>query len=616
MSLSRRILNEEIVEDSEPEREAARAKSVVNSILEISDDSLVEEKENSVIDISDSSLELQPTRNRNYVDLGNYDSELDNTLPELRLRSLAKYAHVESRPAGPSVSRIASSVAVQSTLNVNSATSKPRLSKKPAAKPATKPAATNLIQTLTDEFPGDLLSRLLICVCCDSAWTARKSIPQKLNHIKSCAKKRGIKDVTLVELVRKGIENSPALPLKGKSKAPAAQDSAPTTFFAEVVHDAAPKKRGRRQEVASTIKGVEETRDAIMQKARKVVARGDSHVRAVREFNVQRGASDSDPLDLPFSTPRFGKSSLAGQFRAPSMFHDNGEISELSSAVSDPLLPASSPLYDSQRLSSPPATSPPSDDPRVLLDIDAHNLTTPSKGEAVCLFTALNAKQTDNSQITLKFNSRSPRSRVIYISSSPSEASRTSEAANSPPLTPSPRKAPSSTFFSRQSPSPEEAIYLSELEMGEYADNAYLHYNPDGNLIDKQFSYPVHPKLFSAHPIPRKSKSRPRSRSGSRSPSTNKTLRKKNKAAIGGKPKKAAILDENWAIELKNKIIQDTALHLRILRFEPIPLDTFLSLVKKDAGEPSAKEKIHLKEFLDKQAIHFYDSDNVGRRKR
>lgn len=50
------------------------------------------------------------------------------------------------------------------------------------------------------------LSKLNKCYVCDLAWTSRKIIPMKLTHIRSCAKKRGWSEETIVHVFKKELD--------------------------------------------------------------------------------------------------------------------------------------------------------------------------------------------------------------------------------------------------------------------------------------------------------------------------------------------------------------------------------------------------------------------------
>ncbi|KAJ3921537.1 hypothetical protein F5877DRAFT_35823 [Lentinula edodes] len=398
-----------------------------------------------------------------------------------------------------------------------------------------KITAQTLVQRLSDEFNADSISRLLMCVCCNLKWTTRKSVSQKLTHFKTCAKKHGVQDDTLVDLIRKGIMVSPAVQPKGKGTSIVVDDASPKTFFDEVMHDAAPKKRTRRQEVKSTVKDIAEMRNAILLKARAIVAKGDSDVRALREHGTGEH-SDSD-LSINFvlsSTPRFAKSSLASRsgLQARYMFYNDGGTHE-----------------------SPPSSP--------------------------------NTSFSPPNQATLKI-------------------SKTFGTPNSPPLAPSPQKVISLT--SSASPptySPfKDRYYTSDEDMRQYMDDAYLHYDPEDNTHSlSTTNQPLRrtPSQLSPAPLSPKSKSRSRS-----------TTALRKKPAI----KEKIVIDAAWAEDIRNKIMKDTTLHLRILRLEPIHFDVFLSKIEGQDQQPSAKLKHHLREFLDKQAINFYGAEPVGRQRR
>ncbi|KAJ3854217.1 hypothetical protein EV368DRAFT_63437 [Lentinula lateritia] len=613
---------EEVVEDSEPEREAARLEQLQtskamgshfekssdsytkatsqsfelsNSVIEISgasshfssrlklirkhaDDSLVESSslvlnkrnmsdlpqskslrkvENSIIDISEllqsagtipKPFVLKTAASAPlFVDLGDYNSELDNTLPELRL---ARYAHTSARnKPKPNPSHSARAMSTSSGI------SRSVISKKVTAQ--------TLVQRLSDEFNADSISRLLI-------------VSQKLTHFKTCAKKHGVQDDTLVELIRKGIINSPTVQPKGKGTSVVGDDTSPKTFFDEVMHDAAPKKRSRRQEVKSTVKDIEEMRNAILLKARAIVAKGNSDVRALREHRI--GEHSDSELSTNFvrsSTPRFTKSSLASRsgLQARFMFHSDGGIHESPPSLPNPPLSPFSPPIQQLPPSPPISSSGMGEVLQPLMDIDVHNLHTLS-------------------------NSKYPATLKIL---------KTFGTPNSPLLTPSPQKVISLT--SSASPPTyshsKDRYYTSDEDMRQYMDDAYLHYDPEDNTHSPSTTkQPLRrtPSQLSPAPLSPKSKSRSRSTTA---------LRKKKPAV-----KEKTVIDEAWAEDIRNKIMKDTTLHLRILRFEPIHFDVFLSKIERQDQQPSAKLKHHLREFLDKEAINFYGAEPVGRQRR
>lgn len=98
----------------------------------------------------------------------------------------------------------------------------------------------------------------------------------------------------------------------------------------------------------------------------------------------------------------------------------------------------------------------------------------------------------------------------------------------------------------------------------------------------------------------------------------------KAKAKKAPKTKAVTLTEDEIHSRLKAHILADTDLHLRILRYEPIPFELFLGLVTGDNSPTGGAEKegsseslvkvtgalrLQVRAFLDKQAIQFYDHD-------
>lgn len=73
------------------------------------------------------------------------------------------------------------------------------------------------------------------------------------------------------------------------------------------------------------------------------------------------------------------------------------------------------------------------------------------------------------------------------------------------------------------------------------------------------------------------------------------------------------ISDEELNNKMRDSIIENRALHLRVLRFEPIDFDTFFQIAET-FNIPTRGLKIRVRNFLDSQAIHFYGYDPSGAR--
>jgi len=96
-----------------------------------------------------------------------------------------------------------------------------------------------------------------------------------------------------------------------------------------------------------------------------------------------------------------------------------------------------------------------------------------------------------------------------------------------------------------------------------------------------------------------------KTKASEKTPSPTKRVRAKKTPT-----KKAKIVihfDEKWESHMMEHILQDTNLHMRILRYEPIDFNVFLGLAQLYAPV-NGRLKLHLRKYLDKKAIHFYEA--------
>jgi len=168
-------------------------------------------------------------------------------------------------------------------------------------------------------------------------------------------------------------------------------------------------------------------------------------------------------------------------------------------------------------------------------------------------------------------------------------------------------------------------------EFGWDDDDACLHFNPSDDdvvLVGESNTPPISsvPSLTTNKTIAVKS---PRPTSSKTSPTKTKGVHEvvpspRKRAGRTETPKtpskkKIQVVDESdevWERKMMEKIIRDTDLHLRILRYEPIHFDVFLQLAVEGSSS-SGKLKLRLRSFLDKQAIHFYGAvPSTGRGRR
>ncbi|THV08398.1 hypothetical protein K435DRAFT_832890 [Dendrothele bispora CBS 962.96] len=597
-----RSYSDEVVDDSEPEREAqrraeaalktlpkhvSRAASVQRTIevIDISDDDetspaeSVDTRFRSIIEISDDSISpqatpatfaLKPSGSTSAVSIGSTPTNggIRPSIPVVNKRhkdvddssrlfflpipkprddtgsedyptlSLGRFAFTNAR-AGPSTLGLPKLDIVKPSVlrTVAKADAPPKKDSRVGGRRAVL------------DIPDDELSRLLKCVCCDSQWTTRKGTKQKLSHIQSCAKKHRLRDDTVLALIRKELKATLA---NDKGKGPA--ETPVETFFEEVMHDAAPKKRVRRQgEVAATVRNLSDTRDDILAKAKSVVTQNDYELRALRE---QCGRNDVVQYG-DSSTPGFGQSKLAGRhgIKAISLFNFHS-YSDVDTEDEENLL----------------------DSPTALRDTDAANI------------------QSNVNPSILPHDIADPLSSSSSVTSP--ELSGTGQAGIDRSETESLRFTSNNDFY----------------------DDAYLHYDPTFDVQTPHDS----PHPSDSDPLPDDDMFHPVTLLHSTTKSLEQVLPITNtipkcKTPRKGKkklqPESNAKSNEDWEQEIKDKILQDTDLHHRILRFEPIHFDVFLKLAIEESN-PSGAYKNRLRTFLDKQSINFYGSEPTSRRRR
>ncbi|KAF9268118.1 hypothetical protein L218DRAFT_1073469 [Marasmius fiardii PR-910] len=606
-------VEEDIIEDSEPEREATRrapkpksayqspsestsrftkhtstqkrdnARMAPMSIIEISDDSLTVPQSQkpqgeqcrghesiSIIDITSSSISsplsiLKPVKTTNkptdlhsssvnQKDAEEDDLLSDDELPSLGLARFSFNFHSRSkqvsRPFSTSVSVTNSIPSIPNPTNDSKSISKRKASRNGPR--------------FSDDFSDEELARLLRCVACDIRWTVRKTASQKVAHIQSCSKKKGFTEDTVRQLIRKELVVTPLNPSdKGKRKASPDSEAQPKTILAEIVQDAAPKKRTKRQDVVMTIKSLGETRAAILDKAQTVFAQSSSTFRALHSSEYISHTEGSSGIPPP-STPEFGSSHLARTTGSKQpMFHSFTTPENHHNLV----FPILSPILD------PTSTAP----PHVLATSDVSNkatvITTPKK-----------------STLTV--------TPLVYLSSSSSGTT-----PNSPKL---PRDYQSSRSFS--------PVHAEEPEVDcPQQDDVYLHYLPPpvsasskpallwGDQDGLSVSCDTPATTVAPNILDLRSKS-----------NTSPSKRKRKPTSRRGVEYQ---FDDDWEQQIRDNILADNELHMRILRYEPIPFQTFLEHSPINDVKSNGKLKAALKQFLDKQAIHFYDEETMGRRR-
>ncbi|KAG8837237.1 hypothetical protein FRB91_009693 [Serendipita sp. 411] len=194
--------------------------------------------------------------------------------------------------------------------------------RKPPFSSEVRPIATSLpstsssnkrvrsIHTGNYSFTDAELVPLLRCVCCDLAWTTRKTVPAKLTHIRSCQKKLGLDDDTIKWRIQRELDRVAASEEqpgknKGKRKATPAPEAGPTSLLEEIAQNVRPKQRRKMKDVVSTVIGIEHQHEFFSERAKsKFLLDSDQ-----KENSNSQSSQDhltSPPLTQSFPTSKLG----------------------------------------------------------------------------------------------------------------------------------------------------------------------------------------------------------------------------------------------------------------------------------------------------------------------
>ncbi|KAG6854859.1 hypothetical protein C0991_012049 [Blastosporella zonata] len=567
----------EVVDDSEPEREELRqqekgqqrralvsdnCKRPPMQVVEITDDESTDGQgpvaifpPNITAEYVNMDVRRPPDSAAHGALSDKTQSDDDGDDPKM---SLARFAYPDATfVTRPALSRQAS------TTSSIAGGRKPPPSKKPTHKFAVY-------------FSDSELGRVLKCVSCDIRWTSRKTAAQKMLHVQSCAKKKHLTDETVRILLRKEID-SHALdtsPDKGKGKAKATEFQ---TFLEEVVAEAAPRKKGRRLEVQETVKTVSQTRDLILNKARAVIGSTlTSGPASDKEPHLSTQAvgvrvTDTVPL-LP--TQSFGRSALAQAREMTSRLFDYDADQAFDNEDSGSEMPANTQTFAPSRLGA-----------------QLHHAAPSEQVSSVSSFTDfINAPGPADSRSinTLNSSKKDPLYRKTRTYSSP-ESSSASPPLKSSLLLPEGVGSPV-TFYTKPKP-------VTNFER--HDDDAFLHFDPEfENPLSKLPSTP--PRAITKSTPIRTPRSKTH-RSASPKTRTSATRRNRSPSKLVAKGKKMADEPiESLELRIRELIMDDTNLFLRVLRYEPIHFDVFLQLMF--GGSPaSKKQKAQLCSVLDKK---------------
>jgi len=105
---------------------------------------------------------------------------------------------------------------------------------------------------LTNPFPLELIAKVNRCVCCEAAWTARKSVEQKARHIEDCARQRDFQHDTVMILLQSEADSpQPTKYTKKQTTLPISSTKHVPTLLNEVSTSLSKKKQ--KQAVAPVL---------------------------------------------------------------------------------------------------------------------------------------------------------------------------------------------------------------------------------------------------------------------------------------------------------------------------------------------------------------------------
>ncbi|EJU06429.1 hypothetical protein DACRYDRAFT_113138 [Dacryopinax primogenitus] len=426
-------------------------------------------------------------------------------------------------------------------------------------------------------LPEKRMKIITKCPCCELAWTARKSSQMKWEHIARCAKKNDYTVETLLTRLDQQLASTDTINVEGKSKkrkakTPLEQKEVPKpdTLLERVTHEAVPPKRGRKQAVPETVQNVSQAHQLITEKARDVLLAGESVVPAPHV----ESATSPVAAQLPLATQAFVPSKFGGARRTVSLLNDN-PLKERP--------PDAGATLTSDRFSYLPRDVSPGPD-------ISSNAVVPSEA------------QTSLANLTAS---------TLDLTSSPATAFRK-------PRSSSPKKRLSLRQIVRQ----EDTLHNSDtdsissengwVDEGAWGADTVLVW--DGDRSDGSTSSSV--VLSKAKG--KKNKGEGPLTSPIQAPEQPKKRGRQRKDVVVQEKESKPTDEETVAMiekELRTMIEEDEELYLRILRYEPMKFDDLLKRAL-DRELPERKLKERLRNFLDKQCINFYTAEPTGTRKR
>ncbi|KAI9000952.1 hypothetical protein BD414DRAFT_473149 [Trametes punicea] len=514
------------------------------------------------------------------------------------------------------------------------------------------------------DFSDSELARIMKCVSCDLAWTTRKTVSQKMKHIQSCSKKNKLAHETVRTLLRKELDSLPPMPSTSNSSTPA-PEQVPETLLEDALRDTSRKKPGRRPQVLQTVKSSTETRDTILDKARSLL-QGDVPSRtgsivsehaepitsadamvppATQAFSRSNVAAVQELSGWPQAnqTQLFGPSRLAAQpsrltgatvrigadIAAHSDISALTQVTSTSGATSGGVrigdagnVPPSTQIFAPSKLTNTngvtrrvvTAAVEPSDEPISIHDTDEDGFTMSSPARPTSAFSSLSQNESPRRR-----SKRRSLPNDVSLILDPTSRSHT---RSPPPAGEDGLRSRSPIQFETPFDAHAEAYHDHWNEwmndVWDQDDGACLHYVPETEGVGPSSLHAHHERIAPPLLATASKDATIAGSSGttglapSSHPPAKKARRKKatSEASDAEGSKMSDISQDELNAKMKEAILENEALHLRILRYEPIHFDVFLQMAV-DLGIPAKRSglKGKVRAFLDQKAIHFYGAD-------
>ncbi|KAI5123424.1 hypothetical protein M0805_006129 [Coniferiporia weirii] len=443
------------------------------------------------------------------------------------------------------------------------------------------------------DFTEDQLNCLRKCVSCDIKWTSRKTVAQKVSHIRSCAKKGRITDETLGALISRLVESESSTSesiknpkTRKQAVSTPARDLPPKTFLQDVIDEAEVQRTSKRKkQTPDSVKNVTETRSDIINRAKLLI----------NHSAISSTASSEIPI--PVATQAFGKSKLGTR----AVILSSGKTTAGVSVVQ-----ALEMGISSDELSREPNSDHSDLEGSVmgpLATLDAPPLTQPFSSSNLASSFSVGRSNTGMNMVS------SCTTTLKGLSYDMPEAATEPEIRDkwrTPYLDASNNYSLGKHVFCTDETTPVFEIEKRARHKPGTESSPTCPQSRPSYILEGRDGIPDVPAAIVSTNSPGK-------------PPRIRLLEEEKANEAGGRcvpssdnQRRKAISDDELFDRLKVALLSNERLYLRVLRYEPIHFEVFMEMARgHNAAVPALKTKV--KAFLDSQAIHYYGCETFGR---